>query len=87
MEFRQQADRLSYFTRMLHHIVAGNPRPAGRRLEDRGQHAHGGRLPGPVGPQQADQLPLGHLEVELLHRREFIETLGQILGDNHQFTT
>ena len=43
---------------------------AGRRAEDPGDHAEGGRLSGAVGPEEAEQLTARHLEVDRVDRGE-----------------
>jgi len=37
------------------------------RFQQRGQHALGGRLARPVGSQEAKDLPLAHLKVDVVH--------------------
>ncbi len=41
---------------------------------------HGGGLAGAVGPHQAEDLPLGHGERQLVHRGQIAEPLRQLIG-------
>jgi hypothetical protein len=75
------------------------PRPdggaVGRRVEpehpelalgdrrDAGHHAHRRRLPGAVGTEEPEALPLGHLEVDGVDRGELAEALGEAAGLEH----
>src|ERR1700728_337974 len=50
---------------LLHgQVQAGDPDPARGRGQGRGEHRHRGRLPRAVGPEQAEQLALGHGEAD-----------------------
>ena len=44
--------------------MPGDLGPAGVRLQQRRQHADGGRLAGAVGPEQAQDGALGDVEVD-----------------------
>src|SRR5439155_3376557 len=54
-----------------------DPDVARGRLEDSGDHAEGGGLPGAVGPEKTEQLPGRDGEADPVHRGEFAVTLGQ----------
>jgi len=49
-----------------------------------GQHAHRGALARPVGAQQTHDLPPGHRERDVVHRRPAREALRQVGYFNHQ---
>ena len=54
--------------------------PAGRRRVDAGDQVEDGRLSGAVGPDEADDLALLHLEAEIVHGPEAAEVFRQALG-------
>jgi hypothetical protein len=54
--------------------------PAGRRRVDAGDQVEDGRLSGAVGPDEADDLALLHLKVEIVHGPEAAEVLYQAFG-------
>ena len=50
------------------HVDAAHHGPSRRRDDHRREHARGRRLARAVGPEQAEDLPRLHLEVEVVHR-------------------
>ena len=52
------------------------PDGPGIGLEVLGDHAHGGGLPGAVGPEKADHLPAIHGERHIIHGWNAVEALG-----------
>jgi hypothetical protein len=56
-----------------------------RRPEQRAQHADRGRLAGPVRPQEAEDIALGHLEAHALHRLELPEPANEVVDVDHRF--
>ena len=61
-------------------VAAGHPGVAGGRLHDRGQQPHGGGLARAVGPDQAEDLALGHAQRQPVHGGHVAERLGQAIG-------
>src|SRR3954451_17432349 len=61
--WRDVADAPPDLLRLTDHVVARHGRGPGGRPKQRGQHPQGRRLAGAVGPQEADHLTLGHVEV------------------------
>lgn len=55
-------DPTAYGDGVTGHVVAEHPGRAGGRQEQGVEHLDGGGLPGAVGPQEAEQLPRGHVE-------------------------
>ena len=62
-----------------------DPRRARRDGHQRGQHAHGGRLAGAVGPEEAEDLALGHLQVDAAHRVDRPAPAGELLDQLLRF--
>ena len=59
------------------------------RLEEAGDHAHGGALARAVRPEEAEHLSRGDLEVDPAHRMDVSESLFEFPGDDstgHRFT-
>src|SRR5205823_2058793 len=54
--------------------------PAGRRRVDAGDQVEDGRLSGAVGPDEADDLALLHLEAEIVYGPEAAEVFRQAVG-------
>ncbi len=79
---RNDAAQLLCQRRMGGHIDPAEERPSRGRDHARGEHPGGGRLPGTVGPEQAEDLTGLDVEVELVDRGEvrFRIDLGQVLG-------
>ena len=65
-DLRAVADAAPDLDRLRRHVVAGDARGAGRRREQRDQHPQRGGLARTVGPEEADDLTLGHVEVDAL---------------------
>ena len=64
-------------------VPAGHPGVAGRRVHDGRQQPHGGRLAGAVGPDQAEDFPLRHVEVQIDHGGQIAERLRQVFRADH----
>ena len=54
-------------------------------LQRTGEHPHGRRLAGAVGPEKSDDLAHIDLEVEVFHGDEFTESFGHTLNGDHSF--
>src|SRR5829696_1276379 len=61
------ADRAAHVARLVDDVVAGDARRAAARAQQRGEHAHRGRLAGAVGAEERVDLALVHLQVDALH--------------------
>src|ERR1700687_4381561 len=70
--------------RLRHDVDARYPGRAARRPEQADQHLDRGRLAGAVGPQEAEELPWSHLQVQVLHGRQAAVALGQEPGGEHR---
>ena len=81
------ADLASHLHRLGAEVVAGDGRRSGARLEQGGEHAERGRLVGAVGPEEADDLAGGDVEVDATHGVDRalsgVEALGQAPRLNH----
>ena len=64
-------------------VMAGHPGVAAVGVHDRRQQPHGGGLAGAVGPDQAEDFPLGHVEVQIVHRGQVAERLRQVFRADH----
>src|SRR5262249_8476163 len=53
---------------------------AGGRREEPGEHPDRGRLPGAVRTEEAQDLPLRHLEADVVHGDERVELACEVLG-------
>jgi len=82
--FGQHAHPEAHLLRLGDGIVTGNPGPAEGRLEDRGQHAHGGGLARAVRPQQGQDAAGFHLQRHMVYRPEAAKVLGQLPRFKHQ---
>jgi hypothetical protein len=60
---RDVADQLAHLRRIGEKVDTRDGRPSRVRWEQRGQHPQGGRLAGPVGAEEAEDLALVDLEV------------------------
>jgi hypothetical protein len=69
--------------RLLEHVEAGDARRALRGRQVAGQDAHGGGLPGAVGPEEAEDLALLDPERDAVHRRRPAVALRQVLDLDH----
>ena len=65
---------------VAHDVAAGHRRRAPVGQEQRRQDADAGRLAGAVGPEQAEDRPLGDLEVDALERVDLAKALCELLG-------
>src|SRR5206468_459798 len=75
---REVADRTAADEGLADHVVARDPHlPRGRR-EDARQDAHGRRLAGPVGPEEADDLAGGDAERDPRHGLDAAERLPEV---------
>jgi hypothetical protein len=60
-------------------VEAGDLRPSGCGRQQRGEHLHGHRLAGPVGPEQAEDLAGLHGERQAVHGGDVAEAAGERL--------
>ncbi len=67
-----------------HDVVARDPGRAGRRRQEAGQHPHGRRLPGAVGAEEPDDLPLLHRKGDVRNGRLGRIGLGEVLNFDHR---
>ncbi len=63
-----------------HRVVAQHPDPAFGGLGQAQEHQDGGRLAGPVGAEQPEDLTGPHLQVQAVHRGEVPVALHQAAG-------
>ena len=75
---RQVADDLLDLQGIARRVVAADPDRPGGRFGEPQEHQHRRRLPGPVRPQETEDLPLRHLEAQTVHRRLRPVALGQL---------
>ena len=75
VELRDDAHLGPRLLRLVRQHVAEHPDRALVRQGLAGKHAHRGRLPGTVGPEQAETCPLGDVEIEPVHRGDLTEAL------------
>jgi len=74
-----QADMPAYPPGVLDGVEAGHPGRPGGRTGQGAQHLHGRGLPRPVWPQEGEDLTLGDVEADALHRDEVAIGFGQAL--------
>ncbi len=62
---------------------------AGVRAHDAAEHVEGGGLAGPVGPQDAHHLALGHAEAHVVHHEAAAVAFGKLppFQDAHCFSS
>ena len=77
---RHVADLVLHRLRFARHVVARHARAALARVHQAAQHAQRGRLARAVRTHQPEDLALRHRQVEMVHRRQFAEALGQAAG-------
>ncbi len=72
----------------LGHVETGDLSESRRRFEKGGQHVDRGRLAGAVRPEKPEQLTLWDGKGDMVHSRQAVELLGQILDPDriHRFT-
>ena len=73
----QVADRAARERRLPEDVMPPDHRLAVRRRQEAGQHAHGRGLARAVRPEEADDFPRRHLEVEATHRLEVAVALRE----------
>ena len=66
-------------------VEAAHPALAAGGQQQAVQHADGGGFARAVGPQKAEDLPLLHLEADVVHRLKSPEMAGEILDDYGRF--
>ena len=71
--------------RLLDDVEARDARAARVGLEQRGEDAHGGRLAGAVGAEQAEDGALARLQVDPVERDDVPVRLGEALSDDGWF--
>ena len=81
---QRHADRLAHIARLLEHIKAADPSLALSRPEQRGQHSHRRRLARAVLPQEAEDLPAPHAQVDPVDGVNFAEVFGQPIGADRE---
>ncbi len=67
---------------LVRDVVSRDARRTTRRREQRRQQMNGGGLPGAVRSQQAEELSVADLEVELVERAERAEVLPEAAGED-----
>ncbi len=70
-----KADPATHLVWLPSHVEAEHPRLACIGLEDGAQDPHGGRLPGAVGAEQAEDRPLVNRQVDAGQRENVAEAL------------
>ena len=76
---QRRADRRADLRPLPHDVEAGHRRPAGRGREERRQHVHRRRLPGPVRAQEAVDLAGRDRQVDPVDRPDRLEGPDQAL--------
>ena len=76
------ADLLFYSLGLVDDVQTGHPGIAGAWLQDRRQQPHGGCFSGPVRSDQAEDLPLRHVQRQIADRGEIPESLAQAFGSD-----
>ena len=83
----READPPAHLPRLPRDVVAGHGRPAGRRPDQRPEHAHRRRLAGAVGAEDAEHLARAHAERDAAHRVGAVRVaLGERLDDDRVVT-
>ena len=75
-----QADLRADPHRVAAHVAAGHPGLAGAGTRQGAQHVDGGRFAGTIRPQQSEELALGDIQVQRIHREEVAVALAQSPG-------
>ena len=71
------------------HRVGGKIQPeklhaTGRGCEQPGEHFNGGGFSRAIGAEEAEKVPRGDLQIDIVHSRQSAETTRQLLGhDGH----
>ena len=73
---------LAHHLRLLHDVEPAHGGATAFERQQRGQDPDGRGLARAVGAEQADELALGHLEVDAGERGEVAEALDEPLGDH-----
>ncbi len=77
------ADRLG----LADDVEAGDGRRSGRGAQEGGEHLDRRRLPGAVGADEAEDIPLFQVEAEVIHRDQCLILLAQLLDCDQQATS
>src|SRR4029453_2866575 len=72
-----QADVAPDLVALPGHVEAGHPGRPGGGVGQGAEDLDGGRLPGPVGPEEPEGLPRPHVQVDAGHRLDLLEALDQ----------
>ena len=84
IRFGKVSDAAACLRRVLVHGAAIDFDRSGVRLQGPRDQAHGGGLPGPVGTEEADDLPPIDGERDAVHGAYFAEALGDLLQANQR---
>src|ERR1035438_1229761 len=82
---RHVADLVLHGARFARHVVTGHAGAALAGVHQSAEHAEGGSLARAVRPHEAEDLALGDRQVEVVHRRQLAEALGEAAGFNDGF--
>ena len=80
----REPDPRPQLRRVADHVEPGHVRRPGVRLQQRREHAHRGRLPGPVRPEHAEDGPRRGLEIDAVQRADVAERLHEAFGTDRQ---
>src|SRR5205807_1386592 len=80
---RHVADAASDFERVPEDVKAVDGGGAGGGGQEAGEDAHGGRLAGAVGPEEADHTAARHVEGDVADGGVVAEKLGQLVDVDH----
>ena len=80
---RHVAEMSAGLQRLLENVEPGDRRPAGGRGHEPGQDAHGRGLAGAIRAEEAHDLALANLEIQIPDRGLAGVTLGQVFNFNH----
>src|SRR5215216_3023865 len=78
-----QADVAPDLVALAGHVEAGHRGRPGGGVDERAQDLDGGRLAGPVGPEEPEGLAGGHVQVDATHRLDRLVALDQA-ADRHR---
>ena len=79
------ADAATNFVRLLGDVEACDARGSRGRAQQGSEHAHRGALAGAVRPEEPEDLPLVHGEVDAVDGVHVAEVAHEVLGDDGGF--
>jgi hypothetical protein len=82
--FRDVADALLDLERLGHDVEAGHGGPSAIGLDHAGENLDGGRFPGPVGTEKAEDLTGGDAQVEAVQSHPAAIAAPEVVGFDHE---